>query len=460
MSFAIAGLAAAFFAISQAQATEATAPPAETANAIELLRQSVAYRSVAGDPGLKAYAEFLAKRFRAAGFAKSDIELDFSGGAPFLIVTLQGTSDAAPLVLSGHMDVVEARREDWARDPFTMTEDGGFYFGRGVVDNKFDVSMMAATLMGLKQSGFLPGRDVILALSGDEETEMATTAVLAQRLKGAALVLNGDGGGGALRDDGSALAYNLQTSEKTYADYEIAFTNPGGHSSRPVKDNAIYRLGRALDRLSAYEFPVEANDTTREFFRHTGAMIGGELGAAMLAFADNPKNKKAVRTLRADPEYVGQTGTTCVATMLAGGHALNALPQRASVSVNCRIFPGVDPKDVEATLLRVVDDPQAQIRRLEATAASPESAMREDVLAALRKALDARYPGLQIVPQMSSGATDSLHFRAAGVDSYGVSGLFMKPADDFTHGLDERAPKAAIPGALEHWRILITELAQ
>jgi acetylornithine deacetylase/succinyl-diaminopimelate desuccinylase-like protein len=358
------------------------------------------------------------------------------------------------------MDVVEARREDWVRDPFTMTEDANYYFGRGVVDNKFDVSMMAATLIRLKQEGFRPSRDVILVLSGDEETEMKTTEALAARFAGAALLLNGDGGGGTLHEDGAPLAYNLQTSEKTYADFEISFANPGGHSSRPSKENAIYRLARAIGRLAEYDFPVEANETTREYFRVTAVAAPEPLASAMRKFADNSKHKKSITMLRADPEYVGQLGTTCVATLLAGGHALNALPQRASVSVNCRIFPGVDPEAVRQTLIDVIDDETATVTRLDETIASPVSPMREDVLAALRKAIDARYPGLPIAPQMSAGATDSLYFRAAGVDSYGVSGLFMKPSDDFTHGLDERVPKDAIDGALEHWRILITELAK
>jgi acetylornithine deacetylase/succinyl-diaminopimelate desuccinylase-like protein len=435
-------------------------PADRHAEAISLLGASVDFRSVAGDPGLRAYADYLARRFRAAGFARADVDLDLSGAAPTLVVTLQGTTDAPPLLLSGHMDVVEARREDWVRDPFTMTEDANYYFGRGVVDNKFDVSMMAATLIRLKQEGFRPSRDVILVLSGDEETEMKTTEALAARFAGAALLLNGDGGGGTLHEDGAPLAYNLQTSEKTYADFEISFANPGGHSSRPSKENAIYRLARAIGRLAEYDFPVEANETTREYFRVTAVAAPEPLASAMRKFADNSKHKKSITMLRADPEYVGQLGTTCVATLLAGGHALNALPQRASVSVNCRIFPGVDPEAVRQTLIDVIDDETATVTRLDETIASPVSPMREDVLAALRKAIDARYPGLPIAPQMSAGATDSLYFRAAGVDSYGVSGLFMKPSDDFTHGLDERVPKDAIDGALEHWRILITELAK
>jgi len=427
--------------------------------AIEVLSRSVDLRSVAGDEGVRLYALYLADRLVAGGYSKSDIAVDLAGAAPTLIATYQGASDAPALILSGHMDVVEADPADWTRDPFTAVNENGFVYGRGAVDNKFDVSMMVTTLIRLKAEGYIPQRDIVLALSGDEETEMVTTEALAAKFNGAYLVLNGDGGGGTLREDGSALAYSLQTAEKTYADFEITFTNAGGHSSRPSKDNAIYRLARAIDRLSAYDFPVTASETTRGFFRATGAMTQGPLGAAMTRFADNPKDKKAVALLRADPEYVGQLGTTCVATMLGGGHALNALPQRASVSVNCRIFPGVDPKDVERTLLEVADDEAAAIRRLDATISSPASPMREEVLTAVSMAIGRRAPGLPVIPQMSSGATDSLHFRAQGIDSYGVSGLFLKPSDDFSHGLNERAPVASVDGALDHWHVLLTELS-
>lgn len=451
-------LVLAFLSAPAAGETDLT-PAAHEAKALEILTRSVDFRSVAGDKAQRAYAEYLAGALVKGGFKKSDVVVDPSGPAPTLIATYQGATDAPALILSGHMDVVEADPADWTRDPFKSVTEDGFVFGRGSVDNKFDVAMMVATLLRLKAEKFTPQRDVVLVLSGDEETTMVTTEALAKRFKGAYLVLNGDGGGGTLREDGSPLAYSLQTAEKTYADYEITFTNPGGHSSRPSKENAIYRLARAIDRLSAYDFPAQANDTTREFFRVTGSMTAGPLGKAMLRYAEKPADKKAIAALRADPEYVGQLGTTCVATMLNGGHALNALPQRASVSVNCRIFPGVDPKEVEATLLRVVDDDTATIRRLENTLAGPASPMRAEVQQAVRKAIERRFPGLPVIPQMSAGATDSLHFRAQGVDSYGVSGLFLKPSDDFSHGLNERAPVASIDGALDHWHVLITELS-
>jgi len=445
-------------AIAPAKAQErATSDDVE--QAIAMLGDAIAFRSVEGSPDILRYAEDIAARLRNAGFAGNDIEVDNSGPAPTLVAWYRGETRDGPIVLSGHMDVVEAKAEDWGRNPFVMTREDDFLIGRGAIDNKWGVTMMLATLIHLKGEGFTPKRDIVLVLSGDEETAMESTAILAERFKDAGLVLNSDGGGGTLGEDGAPLAYNLQTAEKTYTDFEIAFTNPGGHSSRPQKENAIYRLAKAIDRIGAYDFPVMTSETTLEFFRQTGATTKGELGKAMLRFAENPKDKKAAKVLRADPEYVGQTGTTCVATMLDGGHALNALPQRAAVSVNCRIFPGVTPEAVKETLTEVIDDPSAEITYVDPPHYSDGSPMREDVLAAVKQSIGARYPDLPITPQMSAGASDSLYFRMHGVDSYGVSGLFLKPSDDFTHGLNERAPVSSIAGALEHWRTIIKTLA-
>ena len=460
MANRILAYAAAALAMNASAMAQQDVSPELVDEAIALLGESIAFRSVEGSPDILRYAEYLAAKLKKGGFASADVKVDNSGPAPTLVATYRGESDDAPIVLSGHMDVVEAKAEDWGRNPFAMPRDGDFLVGRGAIDNKWGVTMMVTTLLRLKKEGFRPKRDIILALSGDEETQMKSTAILAEQFKHAGLVLNSDGGGGTLKEDGAPLAYSLQTAEKTYADILIAFTNPGGHSSRPTRDNAIYRLARAIDRIDAYEFPALTSETTVEFFRETGALTPGDLGAAMLRFADNPKDEKALKALRADPEYVGQTGTTCVATMLSGGHALNALPQRASVSVNCRIFPGVAPEAVLRTLTEVVDDPEAEISFVDVPAFSDASPMRDDVMDAVRKSIDRRFPGLPVIPSMSAGASDSLYFRMHGVPSYGVSGLFLKPSDDFTHGLNERAPVSSVAGALDHWHTLISELAK
>lgn len=436
------------------------APPKITAQATEILARAVAFRTVEGQGQVPAFAAYLADVLTKAGLDSKDIAIDRYGETATLIARYRGTGRKKPILISGHMDVVAANPKDWTRDPFTMVTESGYHFGRGVEDNKFDVSMIVATIARLKTEGFKPGRDIILVFSGDEETSQKTTQELARKFPDAELVLNGDAGGGGLGDDGKPVAYYLQAAEKTYADFTISFKNAGGHSSRPRKDNAIYSLATALDRIAAYDFPTQSSELTRAFFKETAVKTPGAVGEAMRRFAANPQDAAAVATLAAMPEYVGQLRTTCVATMLSAGHAPNALPQHASANVNCRIFPGVKVETVRAALVQAVNDPQAEISLTDGAVVSDASPLRADVMAAVRKSLDKRLPGLAIVPEMSAGATDSMFFRNAGIPSYGVSGLFMKPSDVFAHGLNERVPVAAVEGALDHWHVLLTELTK
>ncbi|MCR5880626.1 M20/M25/M40 family metallo-hydrolase [Phenylobacterium sp. J367] len=438
--------------------------PAEHAEALEILTQAVAFRTVIGHPDQAvAYAEAIKARLVKAGFNPADIKITPSDGTAYMTARYPGRDRTKkPIVILGHMDVVEAKREDWTRDPFTPVVENGYVYGRGSVDNKFDVSMAVATLVKLKRAGWTPGRDVILALSGDEETAMATTQKLAAELKGAEMALNADGGGGLLDEKGQPVVYGLQAGEKTYADFTLTVTDPGGHSSRPGKTNAINTLAKALEKIGAYSFPVMRSELTDAYFRASAPKTDGAAGEAMKRYVANPEDKDAVAELAADPEYVGQLRTTCVATQVAGGHAPNALPQRATANINCRIFPGTPSESVRQELAGVIADPAVKIERVTGDGAidSPASPLRPDVMAAVKKAVNARYPGLTIVPSMSAGATDSMHFRAQGVPSYGVAGLFMKSSDDFAHGLNERAPVAAIDGALDHWESLLKDLAK
>jgi acetylornithine deacetylase/succinyl-diaminopimelate desuccinylase-like protein len=455
----LAGLAA--LAIAMPAAAAPRPDPALHDQALEILKMGVAFRTVQGAGQTVAYAEYLKGVLVKAGYAASDITIEPMAGTAWLIARYPGTDPKKkPIVISGHMDVVEAKREDWVRDPFTPVVEDGWIYGRGAVDDKFDVSMVVAVLGQLKREGWKPGRDVVLALSGDEETIMATTAELAKRLKGAELVLNTDGGGGALKD-GKPLPYGVQGAEKTYADFAVTFTDPGGHSSRPTATNAIYRLAKALDRIGAYRFPVMANEITRAALAAEGGQQPGKVGEALKRFAANPQDQAAVETLLADPDYNPTLHTTCVATMVNAGHAPNALPQKAQATVNCRIFPGTPSEGVRKTLIEVIGDPGVTVTRLEdGSIDSPPSPMRPDVVAAVTKAVHARYPGLAIVPSQDSGASDSMYFRAAGIPSYGVSGLFMEQGQSFIHGLNEKAPVAAIDGDLAHWRSLLTDLAK
>jgi acetylornithine deacetylase/succinyl-diaminopimelate desuccinylase-like protein len=283
--------------------------------------------------------------------------------------------------------------------------------------------------------------------------------VLAEQWQHGWMLLNSDAGGAALGDDGKPVVYALQAAEKTYVDFEIGFTSAGGHSSRPGPENAIHSLARAITRIAELEFPARASELTDAYFRAAGPLTPGETGAAMLRYAADPADRSAYEHLAALPEYVGQLGTTCVATMAHAGHAPNALPQGATVNVNCRVFPGERIEDVQAALERAVDDPAAKFRVVGTPVPSEASPLRKDLMAALRRALDQRAPGLPIVPTMSAGATDSLYFRNAGVPSYGVGGVFMHPRDNFAHGLNERVPVGSIDGALLQWRSLLRDLA-
>ena len=435
----------------------------EAARALDLLKASVGFRTEQGRGQVPVYAAYLGDLLRKGGFAASDITIDKVGETGTLILTWAGSDvSLKPLVVSDHMDVVAADPKDWTRDPFTAVVENGYVYGRGVYDDKFDVSMVVTALIALKKEGFVPKRTIVLALSGDEETDMRTSKLLAEKLKGAEMVLNGDSGGGALSEaTGKPTVYGLQGGEKTYADFEIAVTSPGGHSSRPgpASANAIVQLSRDIGRIAAYRFPPQSNALTIAYLKATGAGTPGALGAAMKRFAADPKDAQAAETLSANPEYVGQVRTTCVTTMLSGGHALNALPQRAAVTVNCRIFPGVAIATVENQLKQVVDDPKAVFTVLGDPAASDASPLTPTIVSAVTKAVALNQPGVPIVPNMSAGASDSLYYRAAGVPSYGVSAMFIKPSDDFSHGLNERAPVAAIPGALAQWHSLLTTLA-
>jgi acetylornithine deacetylase/succinyl-diaminopimelate desuccinylase-like protein len=441
----------------------ATPPP----SALEILQRSVAFQTLPGNGQIPAYAQYLRGLLLDAGYAATDIRIDPLGDGSEATATftarLPGRQPAKkPLLLIAHMDVVPARREDWERDPFTAVLENGYVYGRGAKDNKFDLTMMVATLAKLRRSGFRPDRDVILALTGDEETTGEGAMRLARQYANAELVLNGDSGGGRLAEDGSgALTYTLQGGEKTYTDMTLTVTDAGGHSSRPTQTNAIYALSRALSRIGAHRFPLQSSELTTAFFEASAAVTPGETGDLMRRYVANPADAEAVEGLARRPDLVGQLRTTCVATQVNAGHAPNALPQRATANVNCRLFPGTSAHSVRQTLADVIADPAVVVTFDPSdTHESPASPLRADVLRAVTKAVRTRHPMVPVVPFMSPGATDGRYFRAAGVPTYAVSGLFIKPSDDFAHGLNERVPVAAIEPALAHWESLIRDLSR
>jgi acetylornithine deacetylase/succinyl-diaminopimelate desuccinylase-like protein len=398
-------------------------------------------------------AEAMAKRFRAAGFPEADVQVLIPGGKPTkgnLVVRLHGrggASAAKPILLLAHLDVVAARREEWPRDPFTLTEQGGYFLGRGTADDKAMAAIFVANMLRYKQENWHPDRDIILALTADEEGGDANGAdwlVKNHRpLIDAAYALN-EGGGGTLQGKGTdvkPLFHSIQAAEKVYTDFTLTATNPGGHSSVPRPDNAIYELADALARLARFTFPVELNPTSRAFFEQTAKVEQPDVAAPMRAIAANPKDSAAAAALSRDPRYASMLRTTCVATRLAGGHAYNALPQTATANVNCRMAPTSSVDAVRATLARVIADTGIKITFTTGERAQfPTSVppIEPAVLAATADLTKKMWGDIPVVPTMSTGATDGHYLRAAGIPTYGVSGLFSLPGESNAHGRDEK----------------------
>jgi acetylornithine deacetylase/succinyl-diaminopimelate desuccinylase-like protein len=410
-------------------------------------------------------AEAMAARFRAAGFADADMRL--LGPAPQkfnLVVRYRGTGAQRPILLLAHLDVVEARREDWSFDPFVFREQDGWFYGRGTSDDKAMASQFVANLIRLKEEGFKPNRDLILALTADEEGgdfNGAEWLVKDHRdLVDAEFAIN-EGGGGTMRQ-GKYLTNEVQASEKVYQDFKLEVTNAGGHSSMPVKDNAIYHLAQGLARLSAYEFPVQLNEITRGYFERSAAVeTDPAVAADMRAVARPTIDLQAAARLAAKlPYWNSMMRTTCVATRLAGGHANNALPQLATANVNCRMLPGVSPESVKQTIVDTLADPKITVTFVKEAHPSQPAVLRADVMKAVETLTDTMFPSVVVVPVMSTGATDGLYFRNAGIPTYGIDGTFGDIDDVRAHGRDERVGVKQYFEGLEFQYRLIKALAQ
>jgi acetylornithine deacetylase/succinyl-diaminopimelate desuccinylase-like protein len=374
-----------------------------------------------------------------------------------MLVRVPGSDqNAKPILFSAHMDVVDARPEDWKRDPYKLIEEGSFFYGRGTLDNKAGVVAMMSTILRLQKSGKKPRRTLVFAFVGDEETGLdepnGTTRQIAAHpwVKGAEFAINTDAGGGLLAPDGKPIIYLVQGAEKTYATFELTATNQGGHSSRPRSDNAIYDIARAVTRIDEYDFPVMSNDLTRAYLGAVGKVTPGPAGQALRTFAANPQDAAAAEAIAGNPEFVGTTRTTCVATMLNAGHAENALPQKATATVNCRIFPDVSVDDVQKQLATVVADPKIGIKVLGAPVVSPVSELRPDIKRAIAQSIQKRQPGVGLSPYLESGGTDGMVYRTAGIPTWASSGIFIKPDEMFAHGLDERVPVKSFYDGIEH----------
>ena len=391
-------------------------------------------------------AERMAARLKAAGYPDADIQILVPDDRPKdgnLIAVLRGKDPkAAPLLLLAHVDVVEANRADWVRDPFTLIEEGGYFYARGASDDKAMAAVFVDSMVRYREEGFKPRRDIKLALTCGEETADTFNGVEwllknhPDTLK-AGLALN-EGAGGRLDAAGKPQFLGIQAGEKVYQDFTLEITNPGGHSSRPFKDNAIYRLSNALARLGAYDFPVALNEATRLNFTEVAKLEAPETAAALRAVLTNPGNADAVAQVSRDPSRNSMMRTTCVATMVTAGHAPNALPQRATANVNCRILPGVAVAEVQAQLEQVFADSGIKISRVGDADPSTPPPLNEAVLAPARKVAATLWPGVPLIPAMATGATDGRFTNAAGTPTYGLSGMFGDPDGGGTHGLNER----------------------
>lgn len=430
-------------ALTAPPAVQSLAPHQQLARDVyeELIEINTAVTTGATTPA----AEAMARRFRAAGFAAEDV---FVGGPDprkgNLVVRYRGRAGAArkPILLLAHIDVVEAKKEDWSDglDPFTFTEKDGYFYGRGTADDKAMAAIFVANLLRMKSQGLVPERDLVLALTADEEggDHNGVQWLLANhRARVDAEYGLNEGGGGQSRG-GKRIANRVQASEKVYVDYTLEVTNKGGHSSQPQSENAIYELADALARIGKFTFPPKLNEVTRAYFEKMAEIEQGALAADFKTVAQASPNADALDRLSAIPLYNAMLRTTCVATMVDAGHALNALPQRAAANVNCRVLPGEDPALVQQTLAKVANNPKVTITPLAAAKPSPPSPLTPEIMQAITRVTEEMWPGVPVIPFMSTGATDGLYFREVGIPIYGVSGLFGDMDDVRAHGRDER----------------------
>lgn len=393
-------------------------------------------------------AQRMADRLKAAGFTDDQLTVFTPPGRPKdggLVAVMPGKDPKAKaILLLAHIDVVEAKREDWTRDPFKLVEENGYFYGRGSSDDKAQAAIWTDLLVRFKREGYKPRRTLKVALTCGEEggghvNGASWLATNRRALIDAEFALN-EGAGGGLDPAGKPVVHNIQAGEKTFVSFRLEVTNPGGHSSRPVPDNAIYRLAKGIDRIAAYRFPVQMNDTTRSYFGQMSKIVGGEMGAAMAAIVANPADAVADATLSRDANHNAILRTTCVATQIAGGHAQNALPQRATATINCRIFPGEAPAAVRQTLVDVIGDSNVAVAPFTENtvgAPSPAPPLTPRVMGPIEKVSAQMWPGVPVVPILQAGGTDAGPLIAVGIPTYGVTGIFYEPDLGRIHGLNE-----------------------
>jgi len=408
-----------------------------------ILRELIETNTTGSSGNTTIAAGQLATRFRDAGFPEADVQV--VGPTPKnlnLVVRYRGTGARKPILLLAHLDVVEAKREDWTYDPFRLTEHDGYFYGRGTQDQKGGATALVTTLLRLKQEHVVPDRDLILALTAGEEGGMPYNGVEwliknKRDLIDAEYAINVDAGGGEM-ENGKHTLFDVQAAEKVYHSVALTVRNPGGHSSLPRKDNAIYTLAKALDRLAGYDFPAKPNDVVKAYFSKAAVAASPAIATDMRKVANGTADAPTISRLSRTPLYNALLRTTCVATMLEGGHAPNALPQSAKATVNCRMLPGEEAAAVEKMLVRVINDTSVHLTPIDTAVPSPASPLRPDVFNAVESSVKAIWGNVPIVPIMEAGATDGLYLRNAGLPVYGLNGLFIPIDDVRAHGKDER----------------------
>jgi acetylornithine deacetylase/succinyl-diaminopimelate desuccinylase-like protein len=432
--------------------------------ALDIYKELVEINTVTQTGDTARAADAMAARLIAAGFDSADVQV--FKPAPRkgnLVARLRGTGARKPILLLAHLDVVEARSEDWSVDPFRLTEKDGYFYGRGSGDDKYMAASFVANLIRYKQEGYRPERDIILALETDEEILDANAMGIGWLLKNhrdlidAEFALNEGGGVGLKR--GKPIRNSIQTSEKVYLNYQLEVRNKGGHSSVPSTDNAIYHLAEGLARLGKFSFPVNLNTTTRAYFERTAELENAQTAADIRSVLSTTPDPAALARLSANPAYNAQLRTTCVATMLEGGHAYNALPQMARAIVNCRMMPGEKAEDVAATLKRVLAEDQISLTPIGEPVLSDPSAIEDGLLSAIEKTSAEFWPGVPVVPVMSAGGTDGSFLRNAGIPTYGHSGLASDVDDVRAHGQDERVAVKSFYEGGEYLYRLVKRLA-
>jgi acetylornithine deacetylase/succinyl-diaminopimelate desuccinylase-like protein len=432
-----------FLFISAPSSGQITNLSSEQKSARDIFKELIEINTTHATGNTTIAAEAMAKRFKEAGYDEKDINVVGPQSVnKNIVVRLHGSGKKPPILFLAHLDVVEAKREDWSMDPFKFIEQDGYFYGRGTMDIKDGAAILVADFIRLKKEGFLPDGDLVLALTAGEESGGDYNGVdwllkNKRSLIDADFCINMDAGDPQTKN-GKRINRTVQASEKAVLNLSLEVKNPGGHSSLPTKENAIYRLANGLTKLAMFDFPVQLNEVTKGYFEKMSSIETGQLAADMKSVVRNPADTNAINRLVISPYYNSMMRTTCVATMLEGGHAVNALPQSARAIINCRVLPGTPQAEVKKTIEDVLSDNKIEVKAMRELVSSPASPLQPGLMQIIEAVTEKYWPGVPVLPVMETGATDGLYLRNAGIPTYGVSGVFIDEDDVRAHGKDER----------------------